>query len=161
MDSVTTVSSLDRKFIRKTIQIAARAAMRGNRPFGALLISADGTKLGEGENTQLTTDQVLAHAEMNLLHEAVQNHERSVLAKSTIYTSAEPCAMCAGAIIWSGVGRLVFGISGKRLHELSDFAPDMLLASSRAVLSQAGRKIDIVGPFLEEEAETLFINATR
>lgn len=156
-----TVSSLDRGFIRETIQIAKRALTQGNRPFGALLVAADGTKLGEGENCQFTTEQVLAHAEMNLLHEAVKKYDLSVLAKSTIYTSAEPCAMCAGAIFWSGVGRLVFGISGKRLHELSDFAPNMLIASSREVLSQAGRKIDIIGPVLEKEAETLFVNDLR
>ena len=57
--------------------------------------------------------------------------------RSTLYTSAEPCAMCAGAIFWSGVGRLVYGLSGDRLHQLSGFSPQMLVSSAREVLAKA------------------------
>ena len=142
--------------IREVIAIANRARARGNRPFGALLISAEGTMLALGENSQLSDEQVLAHAEMNLLHEAVQRYSPEAMAGSTLYTSAEPCAMCAGAIFWSGVGRLVFGLSGERLHELSDSSPEMLVAGAREVLARAGRKVEVVGPVLEREAESLF-----
>ena len=142
--------------IREVIAIANRARARGNRPFGALLISAEGERLATGENNQLTDGQVLAHAEMVLLHEAAKRYGPEVMARSTIYTSAEPCAMCAGAIFWSGVGRLVFGLSGERLHELADMTPDMLVASAREVLARAGREVEVVGPVLESEALTLF-----
>jgi tRNA(Arg) A34 adenosine deaminase TadA len=142
--------------IREVIAIAYRARAKGNRPFGALLVSAEGTTLAAGENSQLTGEQVLAHAEMNLLHEAVQQYSPEVMARSTLYTSAEPCAMCVGAIFWSGIGRLVFGISGERLHELADFSPDMLVASARDVLAYAGRNVEVIGPVLEREAEDLF-----
>ena len=84
--------------IREVIAIANRARARGNRPFGALLISAEGERLAIGENSQLTDGQVLAHAEMVLLHEAAKRYSPEVMAGSTMYTSAEPCAMCAGAI---------------------------------------------------------------
>ena len=142
--------------IREVIAIANRARARGNRPFGALLISAEGGRLATGENSQITDGQVLAHAEMILLHEAAKRYSPEVMAGSTMYTSAEPCAMCAGAIFWSGVGRLVFGLSGERLHELADMTPDMLVASAREVLVRAGRKVEVVGPVLESEALTLF-----
>ena len=149
-------SSEDRERIRRAIAIARSARANGNRPFGAILISADGTTLATAENRQLSEAQVLAHAEMNLLHTAVRRYDPEVLAKSTLYTSAEPCAMCAGAIFWSGVGRLVFGLSGDRLHELADFTPHMLVAGAREVLERAGRKVEVVGPILQAEAETLF-----
>ena len=64
--------------------------------------------------------------------------------------------MCAGAIFWSGVVRLVFGLSGERLHELAEFTPNMLVASVREVLAHAGRKVEVVGPALESEAEFFY-----
>lgn len=94
---------------------------------------------------------------MNLLQRTVRELSADVLATSTLYTSAEPCAMCAGALFWSGVGRLVYGLSGDRLHELSGFSPKMLVASARDVLSKAGRLVDIIGPMLESEAEALLV----
>ena len=107
--------------MREVFAIARRARAHGNRPFGALLVAGNGAVLAAAENSQMTDEQVLAHAEMNLLHRAVKDFTPDVLASSTLYTSAEPCAMCAGAIFWSGVSRLVFGLSGDRLHELSGF----------------------------------------
>lgn len=116
--------------------------------------------LAAAENSQLTDEQVLAHAEMNLLHRAVKEIAPDVLATSTLYTSAEPCAMCAGAIFWSGVGRLVYGLSGDRLHQLSGFSPQTLVSSAREVLAKAGRHVEVVGPLLEKEAEALFAGIT-
>ena len=146
----------DTSLLRETFAIARRALLRGNRPFGALLVAANGAVLGAAENTQLTDEQVLAHAEMNLLHRAVRETAPDVLARATIYTNAEPCAMCAGAIFWSGIGRLVYGLGGDRLHQLSGFDPQVLISNARAVLASAGRRVEVVGPLLEKEAETLF-----
>jgi tRNA(Arg) A34 adenosine deaminase TadA len=142
--------------MREVFAIARRARAHGNRPFGALLVAGNGAVLAADENTQLTDGQILAHAEMNLLHRAVREFNPDVLAASTLYTSAEPCAMCAGAIFWSGVSRLVYGLNGDRLHELNGFTPHMLVASARDVLARAGRQVEIVGPVFEAEAEALF-----
>src|SRR5688500_5676327 len=142
--------------MREVFAIARRARAHGNRPFGALLVAGNGAVLAAAENTQLTDGQILAHAEMNLLHRAVTEFNPDVLAAATLYTSAEPCAMCAGAIFWSGVSRLVFGLSGDRLHRLSGFAPQSLVASACDVLARAGRPIEIVGPILESEGEAIF-----
>jgi tRNA(Arg) A34 adenosine deaminase TadA len=142
--------------MREVFAIARRARGHGNRPFGALLVAGNGAVLAAAENSQLTDGQVLAHAEMNLLHRAVTEFSADVMAASTLYTSAEPCAMCAGAIFWSGVSRLVFGLSGDRLHELSGLTPHMLVASARDVLARAGRQVEVVGPVFEVEAEALF-----
>ena len=142
--------------MREVFAIARRARAHGNRPFGAMLVAGNGAVLAVAENSQITDEQVLAHAEMNLLRRAVQDFTPDVLAAATMYSSAEPCAMCAGAMFWSGVSRLVFGLSGDRLHQLSGFSPHMPVASARDVLARSGGQIDIVGPIFELEAESIF-----
>ena len=142
--------------MREVFAIARRARAHGNRPFGAMLVAGNGAVLAVAENSQITEEQVLAHAEMNLLRRAVQDFTPDVLAAATMYSSAEPCAMCAGAMFWSGVGRLVFGLSGDRLHQLSGFSPQMLVASAREVLARGGRQVEIIGPVFEREAESIF-----
>jgi tRNA(Arg) A34 adenosine deaminase TadA len=141
--------------MREVFAVARRAGAHGNRPFGAMLVAGNGAVLAVAENSQMTEEQILAHAEMNLLHRAVQDFTPDVLATATLYTSAEPCAMCAGAIFWSGINRLVFGLSGDRLHEMSGFSPETLVPSAREVLAGAGRHVEIVGPMLESEAEAI------
>jgi tRNA(adenine34) deaminase len=142
--------------MREVFAIARRARAHGNRPFGAMLVAGNGAVLAVAENSQVTEEQILAHAEMNLLHRAVKDFTPDVLETATLYTSAEPCAMCAGAIFWSGISRLVYGLSGDRLHEMSGFSPHMLVASARDVLARAGRLVEIVGPVFELEAEEIF-----
>jgi tRNA(Arg) A34 adenosine deaminase TadA len=147
--------SVHEAHMREVFAIARRARTHGNRPFGAMLVAGNGAVLSVAENSQITDEQVLAHAEMNLLHRAVKDFTPDVLEASTLYTSAEPCAMCAGAIFWSGVSRLVFGLSGDRLHQISGFSPQMVVASARDVLDRAGRKVEVIGPVFEREAEAI------
>ena len=147
--------SIHEAHMREVFAIARRALAHGNRPFGALLVAGNGAVLAVAENSQITEEQILAHAEMNLLRRAVRDFTPDVLATSTLYTSAEPCAMCAGAIFWSGISRLVYGLSGDRLHEMSGFSPQTLVASARDVLASTGRQVEIVGPLFESEAELI------
>ncbi len=149
-------SEADQAHMREVFAIARRARAHGNRPFGAMLVAGNGAVLAVAENSQVTDEQMLAHAEMNLLRRAVKDFSPDDLAIATLYTNAEPCAMCAGAIFWSGIGRLVFGLSGDRLHRMSGFSPRMLVPSARDVLVRAGRQIEIVGPVFESEAEEIF-----
>jgi len=142
--------------MREVFAVARRARAHGNRPFGALLVAGNGAVLAAAENSQMTDEQVFAHAEMNLLQRAVQQFPPDVLASSTLYTNAEPCAMCAGAIFWSGISRLVYGLSGDRLHQMSGFSPHMLVASARDVLARTGRQVEIIGPIFEADAEAIF-----
>ena len=147
--------SVHEAHMREVFAVARRARAHGNRPFGALLVAGNGAVLAAAENSQVTDEQVFAHAEMNLLRRAVQQFTPDVLATSTLYTSAEPCAMCAGAIFWSGISRLVYGLSGDRLHQMSGFSPQMLVASARDVLARTGRQVEIIGPIFEAEAEAI------
>src|SRR5690606_6869309 len=91
---------------------------RGDTACGSVLVDSGGKLLVEGEDTDTTQNDIAGHAELNVVREAARRFAPEVLANATLYTSTEPCAMCAGAIYWSGVRRVVFGARIARLHEL-------------------------------------------
>lgn len=147
----------DQWYLRRAIAVARQARERGNRPFGALLVdNENGNILLEGENTQFTSADFTGHAETNLLREASQAFPPEVLSHCTIYASAEPCAMCAGAIFWSGVSRVVFALGSPRLYALEGNAPDQLLARCEDILRSGRRQVDVTGPMMEDEAAQVF-----
>ena len=108
----------------------------------------------EGVNTAITTGDCTGHAEINLVREASQRFSFDMLSRCTLYASTEPCVMCAGAIFWSGIGRVVFGVSGTRLREWLAPGPDRpeLPISGRDVLARAHPPVEVIGPALEPEA---------
>jgi tRNA(Arg) A34 adenosine deaminase TadA len=146
----------DLRYLRYAIMIAERAWQHGSPPFGAILVSSRGWILSEGENTQGATSDCTCHAETNLLHEATRRYSRRLLAHSTMYTSAEPCPMCAGAIFWSGVGRVVFGLSSEHLYALTQNKAEHLFEHCADVLAKGTHRVEVCGPMLEDEAESIF-----
>ena len=108
-----TIRPEDEAFLRRAIAVAAAARARGNHPFGAILVGPDGRVLLEAENTVNTERDATGHAERNLMTQASQRFDRGLLARSTMYTSTEPCAMCAGSVYWVGVRRVVYGLSDR------------------------------------------------
>ena len=98
------------------------------------------------------------HAETNLIRAAFRSVDAETFASSSLYASGEPCAMCSAAIFFGGVGRVVYGASAARLHEM--FPPDeahpVLRLPCREVLAAGTRRTEVVGPILEEEAERVF-----
>lgn len=136
--------------------IADRAREHGNPPFGAVLVSSRGWLLAEGESTQSMTSDCTSHAETNLLHEATRRYSRHLLAHSTLYASAEPCPMCAGAIFWSGIGRVVFGLSSEHLYALNRQRGEHLFEHCADILAKGTHHVEVYGPILEDEAESVF-----
>lgn len=145
----------DLEHLRRTFELARAARQRGNLPFGALLVDERGTVLVEAENTQITARDCTGHAEANALREAGRRFSFRIIARSTLYASTEPCAMCAAAAYWSGARRIVFALSSDRLHGLLGEEADHLLLSCREVLGRGGRKVEVEGPALEDEAATV------
>jgi tRNA(Arg) A34 adenosine deaminase TadA len=143
--------------LRRAFAVAQRAYTRGNHPFGAILVSAAGDVLIEMENGFLPDRDMTAHAERLLATQASKQFDSRVLAGCTLYTSAEPCAMCAGAIYWAGIGRLVFGLSERRLKTMTgDHAENPTLdLPCRTVFAAGQRRVDVIGPLLEDEAAAL------
>jgi tRNA(Arg) A34 adenosine deaminase TadA len=144
------LTDVDLRLLRQAIETARRARAHGNHPFGALLASESGEVLLEAENTVLTGHDVTGHAETNLIRLASGRLAKEVLAACTLYTSTEPCAMCAGAIYWAGVGRVVYGLSEVGLH--AQFGSSGLLLPCREVFARGGREVQVLGPALEDEA---------
>src|SRR5258708_24116824 len=141
--------TVDNELVRRSLQIAADAASHGNHGLGALL-ARDGKVLLEAENTIFTGHDVTNHAEMNLVRLAASHYDAAFLAGCTLYTSTEPCAMCAGAIYWSGIGAVVFACSERRL---GDFAGNQLNVPCREIFSKGSHPVLVAGPALEGEAE--------
>jgi tRNA(Arg) A34 adenosine deaminase TadA len=129
-------------FLRESIDLSKSAVERGNEPFGAVLVK-DGVVVLRAENSVFTGRDMTNHAEMNLVKLAAQHYDAAFLADCTLYSSTEPCAMCAGAIYWSGIGKVVFACSESKLGEIAGIG---LAVPSRAVLQTGARTVDVVGP---------------
>jgi len=104
-------------FLARAIEVAMAARASGNHPFGAILVASDGEVLMEQGNEFSLHQDGTAHAERLLMTRASIAYDKDVLAGSTLYTSAEPCAMCSGSVYWAGVGRVVYGLSEKTLKD--------------------------------------------
>ena len=129
-------------FLREAIALSKSAMERGDEPFGSVLVK-DGEVILRAENSVFTGHDMTNHAEMNLVKLAAQHYDTAFLADCTLYTSTEPCAMCSGAIYWSGIGRMVFACSETRLGEIAGIG---LNVPSRAVLQTGARIVTVVGP---------------
>ena len=107
----------DERYLRRAIELAAAARAAGDMPFGSLLVGPAGEVLAEDRNTVLTERDVTAHPELKLARWAGRELTADVARETTMYTSCEPCPMCRGAIARSGLGRVVFALSGEQLGE--------------------------------------------
>jgi tRNA(Arg) A34 adenosine deaminase TadA len=147
----------DEYFLRRAFEVARRALTHGNHPFGAILVDQKHNLLIEAENGYMPSHDGTAHAERLLATQACTTLDADVLAGATLYSSAEPCAMCAGAIYWAGIGRLVYGLSEHRLRAVTGNHPEnpTLDLPCREVLRSGQRATEVVGPLLEDEAEAL------
>src|SRR6201996_999835 len=154
MDSA---SERDEHFLRLSFAVARRSLTHGNHPFGCVVVNADGKVLIETENGYMPDRDGTAHAERLAATLACRTLSHDVLASATLYSSAEPCAMCAGAIYWAGIGRVVYGLSEHRLQLITGNPPEKptLALPCREVFASGQRPTDVVGPLLEDEAEAL------
>lgn len=144
----------DIELLKRTIELARESRARGDHPFGALLAGPDGEILLEAMNTGGTLGDRTGHAERNLMTEASLKYDPEFLSGCTMFTSAEPCAMCAGSVYWAGVGRVVHGMSEKALKDLIGPHPENLTMDMpcRDVFAAGQRTVKVVGPLLEDES---------
>lgn len=143
-------------YLRRCIEISRMSRESGNTPFGALLVDADGNIVMEQRNIEITEKICTGHAETTLAARASHEFTKDFLWKCTLYTTAEPCAMCAGAIYWANIGRVVYGMTEKRLLELtgSDEQNPTFDLPCRDVFARGQKDIQVIGPIaaVEEEA---------
>lgn len=106
------------EFLRRAIALAAASRDAGDAPFGSLLVGPDGDVLAEDHNTTLSEGNISFHPELKLAVWAAQHLTPEVAAGTTMYTSCQPCPMCTGALARSGLGRVVYALSGEQLNGL-------------------------------------------
>ena len=116
--------------------------------FGAILVSRDGDVLGEGKNSY-RRDRGPGHAEANLARDAARRFDVETLRAATLYTSVEPCSMCAGTIYWAEIGTVVFGMTEARLGEFTGDDPENPTQDldCRQIFASGRRAVEVRGPF--------------
>ena len=138
------------RHLRRANEVARRAMALGRHPFGALLVAPDHeTVLAEQGNVDSVN-----HAEAVLARTAVLNFAPDYLWNCTLVTTVEPCCMCAGTQYWAHIGRVVYGMTERRLLELTGNHgenPTMDLPC-REVFAHGQKPIEVIGPVPEVEA---------
>ena len=149
-DSV--VEPADEEYMKRAIRLAGNVP---KYPFGALLVDQQGTVVAEGWNRSVHNPTW--HGEMDAINKCAASHPKTDWTKLTLYTTAEPCAMCQGAVAWTGIKRVVFGSSIPFLKTLDWWAID-IRAEELSRLAKF-RNCTVVGGVLEEECNKLFRTA--
>lgn len=114
-----TVTQDDEPFLRRAIALAAKAVEAGDAPYGSLLVGPDGSVLAEAHNTVTRDNDISAHPELKMAKWAASQLDKDTAARTTMYTSCQPCGMCTGAIQRSGLGRVVFALATEQLLGLN------------------------------------------
>ena len=138
------VSPTPEQLVQTAMALAAEAAARGDPPFGALLVSPHGEVVAMASNRQVSRDDPTAHAELELLRAASRGGNRPPLRGYRVAVNAEPCSMCASALVKAEVGSLIYGAP----HE-AHMDPDL---GVEEVFSHSRRPPHVTSGVLAEEA---------
>ncbi|MFW0783305.1 nucleoside deaminase [Gordonia sp. CPCC 206044] len=139
----------DEAFLHHAIDLAAAARARGDHPFGALLVDPDGEVVATALNSVDTDGDPTGHAETNLVRIAGRRFAPDERRPLTLYTSTEPCAMCAGAIYWSCIGTVVYALAESELRSMTGDDPKnpSLDLPCREVFARGAHPTTVRGPF--------------
>ncbi len=154
MTGETTLTTDRAVLLSRTFALASEARAAGDHPFGALL-ALDGIIVSEARNQVNTHADVSAHAEMMLVRILQREGNIGLLSNGVVYASCEPCPMCVGVLFWAGARHIVFGLTAKRLTELStmpDETPFAFTITAQEIAARTTLEIFIEGPFMEEQA---------
>jgi tRNA(Arg) A34 adenosine deaminase TadA len=138
----------DERLMREALALAAQA----DSPFGAV-IARDGNILARGFNMGQRTQDPTAHGEMAAIRACLAEHGAKALKGTTLYTTGEPCVMCMGAVIWSGIARVVYAAS---IAEIGAHMGQVMITAMEIADKAPFAKIDITGGVLADEAIKLF-----
>lgn len=139
------------RHLRGANAVAAHAVAAGHHPFGAILVGPDHESVLLSQGNVSSVD----HAESVLARRAHAEFDPAFLAECTLYTTVEPCAMCAGTLYWANIGRLVYGMEESRLKAFTGDHPEnpTLDLPCRELFARGQKPIEVVGPVPEAEAD--------
>ena len=138
----------DELFMKKAIELSKAAVAHGNEPFGAVLVK-DNEIVFTNENQIYTKNDPTFHAEMGLIRRFCEEVGVTDLSEYTLYSSCEPCFMCCGAMVWTKLGRLVYGASDIDLCEILGARGS---ECSKTVFAECGAKTEVTAGVLRDEA---------
>jgi tRNA(Arg) A34 adenosine deaminase TadA len=141
------LGQLDEKFIRKVYSIALESAESGFGPFGAILVK-EGKIVSSSVDKCIQYSDPTSHAELALISDFCRKSQRISLEGYALYCNVEPCVMCSGAIHWSRISKVVFGVSQAILQSVSR---GNVKPGCRELINIGNEGIEIIGPVLEEE----------
>lgn len=144
---------IDEVFAKQAIELAREARRAGNHPFGALLV-LDGQVVLTAVNTVGTDADPTAHAETNLVAEAIRRLTPDQRRRSVLYTSCEPCAMCVGKMYWAGIRSVVYALAAE---ELALLAGRDFLIPCRELFDRALEPVAVTGPLLRDQARDVHL----
>lgn len=153
------ITAADHEPMRQAIEASREAVAEGNMPFGATLVSPEGTLLWTARNNQITRGDCTGHAELVLVREATAKLGADALRGGTVYASGEPCAMCSGAMFWAGIRRVVFAASQQDI--IDALGGEQLPIRSAQVYAGASPAVQVDGPLLGSSAIEVLREAGR
>ena len=139
------------EYVRQAIALAHEARQGGDAPFGAVLV-IDGSVALTARNTTITDRDPTAHAETNLIAAAIRQLSADQIRRAVLYTSCEPCAMCAGKLYWAGLRTVVYALPS---DELAMLAGRDFLVPCRELFARAVETVHVIGPVLVDEARAV------
>ncbi|WP_086329434.1 nucleoside deaminase [Candidatus Enterococcus mansonii] len=145
---------LDNKFMKQALKLAKDAAKKGNEPFGAILVK-DNQVVLTGENQIHTESDPTYHAELGIIRDFCSHQKITDLSEYTLYTSCEPCCMCAGAMVWSFLGRMVYSLGH---DELADIAGFNIMIGSKEIFAKSPNRPEVSKGVLREEAIPVYVD---
>jgi len=142
----------DKKFMLQAIDIGREGALKGQAPFGAVIVK-DGRVVVAAHNVVWETTDITAHAEINAIRIACKKLNTIDLSGVVLYSSCEPCPMCFSALHWARVKTIVYGTS---IQDAKYAGFNELGISNRTMADLGDSKIEIISDFLKEECQELF-----
>lgn len=138
----------DERFMREAIRLSEQAVLHGNEPFGAVLVKNDEIVFSN-ENQIYTKSDPTWHAEAGLLRRFCAETQKTNLNEYTLYSSCEPCFMCCGAMVWTKLGRLVYGASD---IDLCGILGEQGSPCCEIVFSRSASRPEVTSGILREES---------
>ncbi|MGH4122475.1 MAG: nucleoside deaminase [Clostridium sp.] len=148
------MSFTDEDFLRIAIELAQKSRKKGEDPFGAVLV-CNGEIMHKAHDQSIINCDPTSHAELSVISEYCRLSNNFSLEGYTLYTSTEPCVMCAGAIKWARISKIVYSVSQCMLQKLSGGRPKPCCDN---ILNTGKKKIKVVGPLIPEEGVQVFQN---
>lgn len=139
---------MEEEYIREAIGLARDAVADGNTPFGSLLVVNESV-VKRSKNTTRTDDDITAHPELKLARWAASELDDAERSACTMYTSTEPCEMCATAINKAGLNRVVFSVAGESLANVRGDPNSGF--TCKEIIERNGGSTIVSGPVLESE----------